>query len=162
MLLVSIFVFEGCGVVHSLQHPFTVPSIESSGTQNPTQASISSGKPTPVSTPIKSFFANVTRLAIVIGGLSLLAGGALIYFGSVIPGVKCIVGGIALPVAAIWIDYHYGLVIWLLCIGSAVGFIWALNKYDPALAAKLLADYKAGLAAAENELSALKKSCNYA
>lgn len=170
--LLCVFAFSGCAVSHALRHPFatTAAQVEKgSGSENPTLppsiagisskdiASLSKTPPAPAESRIAAFFADVTRICVIIGALSLLAGGALIYFGSVIPGVKCIAGGIALPVAAIWLDYHYGIVIWCLCIGSAIGFFWALKKYDPTLLASLDAEASKIRAKAEAEISALVK-----
>jgi hypothetical protein len=145
----------GCALSHALSHPFSTGP-EASVAKLPPSNAESSAKLTTAITPTKAFFNRIMMWCIIAGSLSLLAGGALIYFGMVIPGVKCVAGGIALPVAAIWIDYHYAVVIWTLCIGSAIGFVWALKKYDPALAKQLIADWTNAAVLAEKEVTELK------
>ena len=158
------FLTCGCSVMNALRHPFAA---EGSNGRNPTMGASTgatmpalSSKPTNPKSGIASFFSTVMEISIALGLLSLSAGGALIYFGMVIPGVKCIIGGIALPVAAIWLDFHYALVIWIVFISAAIGFAWALHRYDPKLASTLLADAKEAALTSETELKNLKTKLN--
>ena len=157
----------GCALhpVKSIEHAFSSAEVQNPPQDSAPGNSVALSKPVAVSLPatinktsaIARVVANIVHISELIGVLSLLAGGALIYFGQIIPGVKCVIGGIALPVCAVWFDYHYGIVLWLLLIGSSAGFLWAFNKYDPALLSSLLASTKNALASSEAELSALKK-----
>jgi hypothetical protein len=147
-LFSAILFSAGCGTVASFRHAHNAATEAASSAQADNQPNpiiaVTGGKLSKLTTEslpatanhtsvIARAVANIVHIAEIVGLLSLIAGGLLIYCGQVIPGVKCVIGGIVLPVSAVWFDYHYGLVLWLLLIGSAGGFLWALNKYDPAL-----------------------------
>ena len=81
--------------------------------------------------PVAKSVAGIVHLMEAGGVLCLLACAALCYFGQYIPGVKCGLAGVALPVCAIWFNYHYGLVIALVLICAALAFLWGFYKEDP-------------------------------
>ena len=81
--------------------------------------------------PVARSVAGIVHLMEAGGVICLLACAALCYFGQYIPGVKCGLAGVALPVCAIWFNYHYGLVIALVLICAALAFLWGFYKEDP-------------------------------
>ena len=81
--------------------------------------------------PVARSVAGIVHLMEAGGVICLLACAALCYFGQYIPGVKCGIAGISLPVCAIWFNYHYGLVIALVLISAALAFLWGFYKEDP-------------------------------
>ena len=162
----------GCGTVASFRHAQNAANSATSSAQADNQPNpyiaVATGKLSRLTTEsipatanhtsvIARAVSNIVHIAEIVGLLSLISGGLLIYFGQVIPGVKCVIGGIILPVSAVWFDYHYGLVLWLLLIGSAIGFLWALNKYDPALLKSLDIEASKIRASAEAEIANLVK-----
>jgi hypothetical protein len=121
------FLLSGCGMLkHSAPSASaaTPPTVTTSKTVPATSAAASS--------PVAAAVSKIVYLVYAAGICCLVAGGLLLYVGQVIPGAKCLVAGIVLPVGATWFNYHYAVVLAGLFVASAIGFLWAFAKNNPA------------------------------
>ena len=136
-ILAACLTLAGCGTQVT---PKTLTPAEQKNYDTPTATQIAATTPA-AATPVAHAVSHIVHYMEIAGLLCLLAAAGLIYEGLVIPGVKCALAGIVLPVSAIWFNYHYGLVIALALIAAAIGFVWCFYKEDPsdfeALEAKL-------------------------
>lgn len=83
---------------------------------------------TPASAAIKKTVHAQTALFWV-GGIVCLGLAAFMgYCGQVIPALKFGAAGVLLPVFGVWWAFHYGTVIIVALIASAVGFLWAERR----------------------------------
>jgi hypothetical protein len=87
--------------------------------------------------PVAAAVSKIVHWMEFAGLVCLIAAAALFYFGLILPGAKCAIAGVVLPVSAVWFNYHYGLVIAGILISSAIGFVWAVNQKHPEYLAQL-------------------------
>ncbi len=157
LFAVSLAFFVGCGSLPRLPHlpgqSARTNDVQPDNTTSASGVTVRELKNPPripatqaaKSSPVASAVSSIVHWMELAGALCLLAAAILIYLGQIIPGVKCAVAAVALPVSAVWFNYHYGLVIGMILISAAVGFLWAFYKKNPAL-----------LSAAETEFSSLE------
>ena len=86
----------------------------------------------------------------------LFIAGICAYAGMIIPAVKFGIAGLCLPIAAVFFEAHWGVIIACILVAAAIGFIWA-ERNSPVLA-EIETWGEKELTALETKIAALKKS----